>query len=168
WNDVENANGYEVYTLSSDTYTLVADTEVSSYTSSSLTSGTAYDFSVRAYTYNESREKIYSAYSDALSCATNPTKVKIVSLETSSTSSVKIKWSKVDCTGYQIEYATDKKFKKNEKNNQNQEQIYIKLNNIQIKNRQDLLPPCQIICKMRQQILLRRMVVLRQSENLQF
>ncbi|MCC8072848.1 MAG: fibronectin type III domain-containing protein [Clostridiales bacterium] len=109
WNAVENASGYEVYTVSSGTYKLVGTTTSTTYKISSLSSGTIYSFAVRAYITDENQNTTYGSYSSTFSYCTKPSKVSISSISSAATS-LTVKYKAVTCGGYEIQYCTDKSF----------------------------------------------------------
>lgn len=102
WDRVENATGYKIYKYNKTTnkYVLLKTTSDLSYADTDLTSASSYKYRVRAYKQmNES--KLYSDYT-YLTTATNPFKPK-VSYSSRTTTSIKLKWSKVNrADGYKI------------------------------------------------------------------
>ncbi len=110
WGKVDGAMGYKVYraTSKTGTYQKVADTNVTSYTNGSLSTGKTYYYKVRAYRKVDSA-KVYSAYSPVISARPVPSKTTDVTAHRVSNSSIKVSWGRVSgATKYQVYRATKK------------------------------------------------------------
>ena len=107
WNEVNGANGYEVYraTSSNGTYSRLGEVTTTSRKCPGLTSGKKYFFKVRAYVLVNGT-KYYGQYSSVISGVTllaTPT-VKIAS---STSNSVTLSWNKISgATGYEAYRST--------------------------------------------------------------
>ena len=77
-----------------------------------LQAGTSYVFRIRGYK-KENGDTIYTGYK-TIKVMTCPVKVKVTSA-ISGEKKITLKWAKVKCSGYEIQYCTSKKFKKNVK-----------------------------------------------------
>ena len=103
WNKVAEAEFYEIYDKDNK---LVATSKTNSVTIKKLKAATGYDYKVRAVV-----DKVFvGLFSDTLSCATTPKKTKVSSVSLKG-ESFSLKYKKVAGSGYQIQVATDKKFK---------------------------------------------------------
>ncbi|MCC3868755.1 phosphodiester glycosidase family protein [Terrisporobacter mayombei] len=107
WNKINDADGYKVYEYNSNnkSYKLIGTVEGNdntSYNISSLKDGSTYKYAVRAYkTVNEN--DYFGPYSTVLTTTTYPNKVTGVTTTNRTTSSMKVKWRKVEnCEGYKI------------------------------------------------------------------
>ena len=76
---------------------------------SSLNSATTYKFRIRSFKTVGSKN-YFGAYSKTYKTATKPKETKITSVSTKS-KSVTLKWKKVSCSGYEIQYSTNKSMK---------------------------------------------------------
>ena len=108
WNDVENAEGYEIYRMSEYDYDykLIADVPAAyfgqSYLDTKRICGVEYYYMVRAYKirYNE---KLYGEISEEVSGMTKPGKVTGTSLETTGVKELNVKWKRItSASGYEI------------------------------------------------------------------
>ena len=89
-----------------------------SYKVSSLKNSTAYYYQVRAYkTVND--KNYYGEVGNTVFTFIKPSKVKLTSVTLSKTT-LNVEWKKVNCSGYEITYTTDSKFKKGLKKCKNQ------------------------------------------------
>ena len=103
WNKVSGAEFYEIYDANNK---LVATSKKNSVTIKKLKAATGYDYKVRAVT-----DKVFvGLFSDTLQCATQPKKTKITKASIND-GVFSIAYKKQTGTGYQIQVATDKKFK---------------------------------------------------------
>ncbi len=104
WTSLENAEKYQVYKYNEETakYERVKTTSATTYTDSSLSKGDLPKYKVRAYYVNADGDNVYSSYSSVFYGATTPDTPTALTLVSKSESSVKIKWTGVDCTGYLI------------------------------------------------------------------
>ena len=106
WSKVDGAEFYEIYDGNNK---LVATSKTNSVTIKKLKAGTGYDFKVRAVV-----DKVFvGLFSDVLKCPTKPKKVGISSLKSNAADTVLANYKKVAGTGYELQFATDKKFKNN-------------------------------------------------------
>lgn len=111
WSDCRTATVYELQQYKSGKWITVSKSDKKNYKLANLKSGKAYSFRVRAYR-TDGKRKVYSSW-EYLDTATKPLTPKTLKLSTTNKHTVKAKWSKVkSCSGYQLQYAKDKKFKK--------------------------------------------------------
>lgn len=118
WNKKAGADGYYIYayTPSTKKTTKIATLKGAGSTSktiSSLKAGTYYYYYVAAYTV-DSKTKT-GAKSSKLTTSTSPKKPAATSAKSTSKKKITLKWNKISCTGYQIQYSTSKNFKSNVK-----------------------------------------------------
>ena len=114
WSAASKVSGYEILKFDSAKNAYVHLTHVSnsqtSYKVSSLKNSTAYYYQVRAYkTVND--KNYYGEAGNNVFTFIKPSKVKLTSVTLSKTT-LKVEWKKVNCSGYEITYTTDSKFKK--------------------------------------------------------
>lgn len=103
WSKVDGAEFYEIYDKNNK---LVATSKTNSVTIKKLKAATGYDYKVRAVT-----DKVFvGLFSDTLQCATMPKKSKVTKAALSG-EALTLTYKKVAGSGYQIQVATDKKFK---------------------------------------------------------
>ena len=114
WTKQSGVAGYKLYKYNSKSKkyecikTLTANT--TSYNVKKLSAGNGYSFKIRAYK-NTSNGVFYGEYSNVTKTATLPNKVTISSVKAGS-KKIAAKWKKVSvCTGYEIQYSTNSKFK---------------------------------------------------------
>jgi hypothetical protein len=117
WSKVAGASGYEVYRYSptQEKYykiKTINSGNTTSFKDSKLSSGKTYKYKVRAFT-NVGSDKYYGDYSSAKSTATKPAKTSITKMKflIGARGWVDIKYKKVSCTGYEIRYAKNSKFR---------------------------------------------------------
>ena len=109
WTAVTDADGYRVYLYnerSGKWETVIKSTKATTYTFKSLDPGTAYKYSVKPYSKDDS-----TIWGDStrITVTTNPTKPTLSSAESSAKKTVTLKWNKIDgATGYVIYYKTSK------------------------------------------------------------
>lgn len=117
WNKVSKASGYDiaVYDESKGAFKHLAyvSSKYSSYKATNLSPAKTYRYKVRAYKTIDDRKR-FGEYSTETGTLIQPSQVKITSV-TKSGNKLTIEWGKVNCSGYQVFYSTDKKFKKNVK-----------------------------------------------------
>lgn len=116
WNKKAGADGYYIYryTPSNKKTKLVATIKSGSTTSkkfSSLKAGTYYYYYIAPYTVDSLTKT--GAKSSKLTTSTYAKKVTATSLKSTAKKSLTLKWKKVTCTGYQIQYSTSKTFRSN-------------------------------------------------------
>lgn len=114
WSAASKVSGYEILKFDSAKNAYVHLTHVSnsqtSYKVSSLKNSTAYYYQVRAYkTVND--KNYYGEVGNTVFTFIKPSKVKLKSVTLSKTT-LNVEWKKVNCSGYEITYTTDRKFKK--------------------------------------------------------
>lgn len=116
WSKVSKAQGYCLqYYSNSKKKWITAKWIPRKQTSASigkLSSGVRYHFKIRSYKVS-GKNKIYSSPSN-LYAYTKPEKMSALKLKdngSSKTPGISISWKKQKCTGYQIQYSTDAKFK---------------------------------------------------------
>lgn len=114
WNAASKVSGYEILKFDSakNAYVHLAHVPNSqtSYKVSSLKNSTAYYYQVRAYkTVND--KNYYGEIGNTVFTFIKPSKVKLKSVTLSKTT-LNVEWKKVNCSGYEITYTTDSKFKK--------------------------------------------------------
>lgn len=99
------ATGYQIQRYRNGQWSTIKTVEgVTSYRVTNLSPNGTYTFRIRAYkTINN--YKNYGAYSSSYSTVTIPKTVSTPTLSTSK-KSIKVKWSKVSCSGYLIQYST--------------------------------------------------------------
>ncbi len=104
WTSLDNAENYQVYKYNTDTakYERVKTTTELTYTDSTLSAGDFPKYKVRAYYKNDKGETVYSSYSSVFEATVTPETPTGLSLVSKSDSSVKIKWTGVDCTSYLV------------------------------------------------------------------
>ncbi len=102
WTKLDNAEKYQVYKYNVTTkkFDCIATTADLTYTDTKLSSGATPQYRVIAYYKNASGKTIYSSYSDTFYATVTPKTPTGLSLVSKTDSSVKIKWTGVDCTGY--------------------------------------------------------------------
>lgn len=114
WSAASKVSGYEILKFDSAKNAYVHLTHVSnsqtSYKVSSLKNSTAYYYQVRAYkTVND--KNYYGEIGNTVFTFIKPSKVKLKSVTLSKTT-LNVEWKKVNCSGYEITYTMDSKFKK--------------------------------------------------------
>ncbi len=117
WGQVSKVSGYDiaVYDESKDSFKhfVYVPSKYSSYKISKLSSAKTYKFKVRAYKTIDDKKR-FGEYSEEVGTLISPAQVKIISV-TKASNKLTVDWNKVNCSGYQIFYSTDKKLKKNVK-----------------------------------------------------
>lgn len=114
WSAASKVSGYEILKFDSAKNAYVHLAYVSnsqtSYKASSLKNSTAYYYQIRAYkTVND--KNYYGEAGNTVFTFIKPSKVKLTSVTLSKTT-LNVEWKKVNCSGYEITYTTDSKFKK--------------------------------------------------------
>ena len=120
WNAVENAKGYRVYRYNSTTKkwvkikTIQSGTTVT-YRDSGLSPSTEYKYCVKAFTRDSTGNAVWGERSDTKIALTRPKTVTITGAGKTKTA-IRLKWKKVDCTGYKLQqYDTSSKSWKTKK-----------------------------------------------------
>lgn len=108
WSKVSGASGYQLQQYKNSKWTTIKTTTATAYTVSKLTASTTYKFRVRAYKTISSKN-YYSDWTN-LTTPTKPSTASISSLKSSKSKQLTVKWKKLNCTGYQIQYSTSSKF----------------------------------------------------------
>lgn len=109
----DSVTGYKIYKCDSDGKNLkyYKTFKSASGVVSSYKAGDYVYLKVRSYV-TVGKKTYYGDYSNLYKTCTIPAKIRITSISKSSDKkTLKLKWDKVGCTGYYIEYSTDKKFK---------------------------------------------------------
>ena len=104
WSKLDNVDGYEVarYDSNSNAYMKLRDVTDNSYTDMNLSSATSYKYRVRAYKLINGNYH-YGDYSDIFNEVTNVEKVSNLKLNSKTTTSLDISWSKINnSTGYEV------------------------------------------------------------------
>jgi GH25 family lysozyme M1 (1,4-beta-N-acetylmuramidase)/fibronectin type 3 domain-containing protein len=104
WSAAGDAQGYRVYRYdaSQNKYVYIGTTTKKSYTDSGLTAGTAYQYKVRGY-WTIGGTKYFGAYSSVLSTTTKPAKLKNVTVDQRTTTTITLSWDKLkNADGYRI------------------------------------------------------------------
>ena len=103
WSKVSGAEFYEIY---SGDNKLLGTSKTNSFTVKKLKAGTGYDFKVRAVV-----DKVFvGLFSDTLKTPTKPKKVSVSSAKVAKDTAT-VTYKKVTGSGYQVQIASDKKFK---------------------------------------------------------
>lgn len=114
WSAASKVSGYEILKFDSakNAYVHLAyvSSDQTSYKASSLKNSTAYYYQIRAYktVYDKN---YYGEAGNTVFTFIKPSKVKLTSVTLSKTT-LNVEWKKVNCSGYEITYTTDSKFKK--------------------------------------------------------
>ncbi|MGN0295387.1 MAG: fibronectin type III domain-containing protein [Lachnospiraceae bacterium] len=111
WNEISSADGYVIYRSSSEngTYSTLKTLEGASSTSyiNTVTSGVTYYYRIKSYCLDESGNKIYSEFSEAVSGKALPAAPTIQSTVMTAYNKICISWTKVNgCEGYVIYRST--------------------------------------------------------------
>lgn len=114
WSAASKVSGYEILKFdgAKKAYVHLAyvSSDQTSYKVSSLKNSTAYYYQIRAYkTVND--KNYYGEAGNTVFTFIKPSKVKLTSVTLSKTT-LNVEWKKVNCSGYEITYTTDSKFKK--------------------------------------------------------
>ena len=112
WNAAAGVDGYEIEQLKSGAWQCVADlgAAVTTQTIASLSPAAKQQFRIRSYKTID-RVKRYGDYSAVFADCTKPLKVTLSKLTTKA-KSITVNWKKASCSGYEIQYATNKSMKK--------------------------------------------------------
>lgn len=110
WTKVSGATGYEVQQYKNKQWTNLKTVSTNSLAVSKLTTGTTYQFRVRAYKKNWIRTE-YGSYSKTLSVKPMPAKVTNLKATNITPTTAKLTWSKVSgATGYYVQQYKSKKW----------------------------------------------------------
>ena len=114
WNKLADCDGYKIYKYNSEAekYELIGTNEgnVNTFNVADLAAGNSYSFRVSAYKDNAEGET-----SSTFRCVTIPKKVSNKSAKSRSSRRITYKWKKVNASGYQYQWSTNKNFKSNYK-----------------------------------------------------
>lgn len=114
WSAASKVSGYEILKFDSSKNAYVhldfVSNDKTSYKVSSLKNSNAYYYQVRAYKTVDN-QKYYGEVGNAVFTFIKPSKVKLTSVTLNKTT-LNVEWKKVNCTGYELTYTTDSKFKK--------------------------------------------------------
>ncbi len=115
WNKISGASGYQIYTYDYKTktykYLIRIAPNKNSYTVKNLNAATNYYYKIRAYKTVAKGTYYYGAFSDYTNICTSPNRVSLKKVYKSSANSIYVSWNTLKCTGYQIYYSSDPKFK---------------------------------------------------------
>ncbi len=117
WNAQAGVDGYQIYTCDKDGGNVKHRATVSAAegTAYSLSQSSDNYFKIRAFSHNNG--DVFGDFSDVFLNATNPKKVKLTAVGKSKNGkTLTVKWEKVTCDDYHLQYSTSKNFKSNVKN----------------------------------------------------
>lgn len=114
WGKVDKVSGYEILKYDANKNSFVhavfASADSTSYQFTKLQNSALHSYVVKAYKTIDG-DKYFGDQSDAVSVFIKPAKAQLTSV-TLNNSTLNVEWKKLDCTGYEIIYTTDSKFKK--------------------------------------------------------
>lgn len=114
WGKVDKVSGYEILKYDANKNSFVhavyASADSISYKFTKLQNSALHSYVVKAYKTIDG-DKYFGEQSDAVSVFIKPAKAQLTSV-TMKNSTLNVEWKKLDCTGYEIIYTTDSKFKK--------------------------------------------------------
>lgn len=114
WGKVDKVSGYEILKYDANKNSFVhavyASADSTSYKFTKLQNSALHSYVVKAYKTIDG-DKHFGEQSDAVSVFIKPAKAQLTSV-TMKNSTLNVEWKKLDCTGYEIIYTTDSKFKK--------------------------------------------------------
>lgn len=114
WGKVDKVSGYEILKYDANKNSFVhavfASADSTSYQFTKLQNSALHSYVVKAYKTIDG-DKYFGDQSDAVSVFIKPAKAQLTSV-TMKNSTLNVEWKKLDCTGYEIIYTTDSKFKK--------------------------------------------------------
>lgn len=115
WTRTADATGYQItkYNPATGKYDLkmtIKKPENTSWTFKNLAAGKSHQYRVIAMAKDSAGNVVKSNFK-AVKVATKPMKVQNVRLSKVNKTTMKVKWNKRECTGYQIRYSTNKNFK---------------------------------------------------------
>lgn len=105
-------NGYQLQIYKNGAWTTlktITSASTTSYKVTGLSPSAEYQFRIRSYR-TISKINHYGAYSNTYKNFTLPKAAAISSLTSTASKSIAVKWSKLTCSGYQIQYSTSSKF----------------------------------------------------------
>ena len=97
WDKLDDAIGYEIWRQdkATNSYNLIDETDKNEYGLKNLSQGTVMSFLIRAYTKNESEERIYSNYSELITLGTRPDDIAGLKVVSTDASAITLEWDKV-------------------------------------------------------------------------
>lgn len=114
WGKIDKVSGYEILKYDANKNSFVhavyASADSTSYKFTKLQNSALHSYVVKAYKTIDG-DKYFGEQSDAVSVFIKPAKAQLTSV-TMKNSTLNVEWKKLDCTGYEIIYTTDSKFKK--------------------------------------------------------
>ena len=114
WSAAAKVSGYEILKFDSSKNAYVhldfVSSDKTSYKVSSLKNSSAYYYQVRAYKTIDNN-KYYGEIGNTVFTFIKPSTVKLTSVTLNKTT-LNVEWKKVNCSGYELTYTTDSKFKK--------------------------------------------------------
>ena len=114
WGKIDKVSGYEILKYDANKNSFVhavyASADSTSYKFTKLQNSALHSYVVKAYKTIDG-DKYFGEQSDAVSVFIKPAKAQLTSV-TLKNSTLNVEWKKLDCTGYEIIYTTDRKFKK--------------------------------------------------------
>lgn len=114
WGKVDKVSGYEILKYDANkngfVHAVFASADSTSYQFTKLQNSALHSYVVKAYKTIDG-DKYFGEQSDAVSVFIKPAKAQLTSV-TLKNSTLNVEWKKLDCTGYEIIYTTDSKFKK--------------------------------------------------------
>lgn len=114
WGKADKVSGYEILKYDANKNSFVhavyASADSTSYKFTKLQNSALHSYVVKAYKTIDG-DKYFGEQSDAVSVFIKPAKAQLTSV-TMKNSTLNVEWKKLDCTGYEIIYTTDSKFKK--------------------------------------------------------
>lgn len=114
WSKISNVAGYQIFKYNSKKkkfeHLAFVSPSKTSYSLSKLSAAGTYRFKIRAY-ISINNKKTYGYTSNEFSSSLKPSQVSITSV-TKSKNKLTVEWKKINCSGYEIFYSTDKKMKK--------------------------------------------------------
>jgi hypothetical protein len=110
WDKIDIATGYRVYRYNAskkkwENVKTISGNGNTTYTDTKLTAGTAYKYKVKTYRkvkWDKYTETSWSYASDVVTTATKPSTMKFTASSSSKTA-VRLKWNKVNATGYKLQ-----------------------------------------------------------------
>ena len=114
WGKVDKVSGYEIlkYDVNKNSFVhaVFASADSASYQFTKLQNSALHSYIVKAYKTIDG-DKYFGEQSDVVSVFIKPAKAQLTSV-TLENSTLNVEWKKLNCTGYEIIYTTDSKFKK--------------------------------------------------------